>query len=117
MLFVKGFLSLSWRMAANFSETRAFTFKEHMEKRVWAFQNDQKNLLYSYYSGCFFGIFASKMLISDELQFQQKTFMAASSEACALTPGKCFAEESKNVRKRSEKHKNVWKRSEKHKWF
>ena len=41
--------------------------------------------------------------------------MAASSEACALIPGKCFAEESKNVRKRSEKHKNVRKRSEKRK--
>ena len=39
------------------------------------------------------------MLISDELNFLKKTFVDTSSEACAHTPRKCFAEEGKNVRK------------------
>ena len=39
------FLPLRWRMVATFSETRPFTSRDHIEKRVWAFQNDQKNLL------------------------------------------------------------------------
>ena len=39
------------------------------------------------------------MLISDELNFFKKTFVATSSEACALTPRKCFAEEGTNVQK------------------
>ena len=52
-------------MVVSFSETRVFTSRDHLEKRVQAFQNDQKNLLQSNYSGCFFSIFASKMLISD----------------------------------------------------
>ena len=43
------------------------------------------------------------MLISDGLFFKKKPLVATSSEACAHTPRKCFAEESKNVRKRSEK--------------
>ena len=48
------------------------------------------------------------MLISDGLYFFKKTFFATSSEACALTPRKCFAEEGKNVRKLLEKHKLFW---------
>ena len=37
-------------MLATFSETRAFTSWDHLEKRVQAFQNDQKNVLQSNYS-------------------------------------------------------------------
>ena len=37
--------------------------------------------------------------MSDELNFLKKYFVAISSEACALTPRKCFAEKGKNVRK------------------
>ena len=37
--------------------------------------------------------------MSDELNLFKKNFVAISSEACALTPRKCFAEEGKNVRK------------------
>ena len=44
------------------------------------------------------------MLISDELNLLKKTFVATSSEACALTPRKCFAEEGKNVRKKFSKN-------------
>ena len=54
-------------MVTTFSETRPFISRDHIEKRVWAFQNDQKNLLWSYYSGCFFSTFVSKMVISDGL--------------------------------------------------
>ena len=43
------------------------------------------------------------MLISDDLKFKKKTFVATSSEACALIPWKCFDEEGKNVRKWLEK--------------
>ena len=58
---------LRWQMVATFSETHPFTPRDHIEKRVRAFHNDEKNLLYSCYCGCFFSIFASKMLISDGL--------------------------------------------------
>ena len=37
----------------------------------------------------------------------KKTFIATSSEACALTPSKCFAEEFKNVQNWSEKKINL----------
>ena len=47
------------------------------------------------------------MLISDELNFFKKTFVATSSEACALTPRKCFAEEGKNIQKSLEKGINL----------
>ena len=86
-------------MVATFSETRAFTSRDHVEKWVQEFQNDQKNFLQSNYSGCFFSIFASKMLISDGICFFKKTFVATSSEASSLTPRKCFPEEGKSVRK------------------
>ena len=37
-------------MMGTFNETRAFTSRDHLEKTVQAFQNDQKNLLQSNYS-------------------------------------------------------------------
>ena len=42
---------------------------------------------------------------------KKKFFVAIFSDACALTPRKCFAEERKNVRKWSEKHKLFWSHS------
>ena len=48
-------------MVATFSETRAFISTDHLEKRVWEFQNDQRNLLQSYYSGCFSVYFPQKL--------------------------------------------------------
>ena len=77
-------------MVATIRETRAFTSRDHMEKMVWAFQNDQKNVNFR------------RALIF------KKTFIAASSEACALTPSKCFAEEFKHVQNWSEKKKLIW---------
>ena len=82
-------------MVATFSETRAFISTDHLEKRVWEFQNDQRNLLQSYYSGCFSVYFPQKLCFN----FLKKTFVATSSEACALTSRKCFAEEGKTFRK------------------
>ena len=89
-------------MVATFSETRAFISTDHLEKRVWEFQNDQRNLLQSYYSGCFSVYFPQKLWFLTGFNFLKKTFVATSSEACALTSRKCFAEEGKNFRKWSE---------------
>ena len=61
-------------MGATFCETRPFTSRDHLEKNVWAFQDNHKKLLSSYYSDCFLSLFASKMLISDGLKFFQKTY-------------------------------------------
>ena len=78
-------------------------FQRSYRKRVWAFHNDQKNLLQSYYSGCFFSLFSSKMLNSDGHFFLK--FFSYSRKASAPLPGNVL---QKRVRSIVRRNKLFW---------